>query len=123
MSLGSEKTKVERDTEPLEECLPTSELGFTENSVVSGSLKLNLPFACNTARLPPAPEGEEVSPGISPLSSFSEPIACRDAYTEEELKYRAEGMALKTTVMHASQFAQMRATHPCQTGVRVFCEK
>jgi hypothetical protein len=86
LSLGSEKTKVERDTEPLEVCLPTPELGFTENSVVSGSLKLNLPLACDTARLPPAPEGEEASQDASPLSSFSEPIVCRDAYTEEELK-------------------------------------
>jgi hypothetical protein len=37
LSLGSEMTKVERDTEPLEVCLPTPELGFTENSVVSCS--------------------------------------------------------------------------------------
>lgn len=101
---------MERDTEPLEECLPTPELDFTENSVVSGSLKLNLPLACETARLPAAPEGDEASNDASPLSSFSEPNVCRDAYTEEELKKRAEGMALKTAVMHASQFAPMRAT-------------
>jgi hypothetical protein len=37
LSPGSEKTKVAHDTEPLEVCLPTPELGFTENAVVSCS--------------------------------------------------------------------------------------